>query len=168
MDANIASSTPAAPAVTPEMVDRIVAGLEKGATIGDVAGLSQDALEAGYGLAFSLYGAGNYTDAEKIFSALCLYDHQDVRFWMGLGGSRQAIGNLNGAIDAYNMASIACALGDPAPSVHAGLCYLKQGDRENAAALFDAALEFGAPDNTAHQGYRDQAKNLLELIRRGE
>jgi tetratricopeptide (TPR) repeat protein len=56
------------------------------------------------------------------------------------------------------MASIASALGDPAPSVHAGLCYLKQGDKENAAALFDAALEFGQADNSVHQGYRERVK----------
>lgn len=152
----------------PDLIDEIFAGLEKGATIGDVAGLSAEALEAGYGLAYNLYSAGNYADAEKLFSALCIYDHTDVRFWMGLGGCRQAKDNLAGAIDAYNMASIACALNDPAPAVHAGLCYLKLGDQENAAALFDAALEFGKPDDSVHQGYRDRAKALLDLIRKGE
>jgi type III secretion system low calcium response chaperone LcrH/SycD len=156
-----------AEASSSEIVDAIFDGLSKGATVSDIAGLSGNALEAGYGLAYNLYNAGNYADAEKLFAALCIYNHQDTRFWMGLGGSRQAGGNLEGAIDAYNMASIASALSDPAPSVHAGLCYLKQGDTENAAALFDAALEFGQPDNSLHQSYRERAKALLGQIRKG-
>jgi type III secretion system low calcium response chaperone LcrH/SycD len=150
----------------PEILEAIFDGLSKGATLGDAAGISVETLEAGYGLAYNLYGAGNYADAEKVFSALCIYNHQDVRFWMGLGGSRQAGGNLEDAINAYNMASIVSALGDPAPSVHAGLCYLKQGDTESAAALFDAALEFGQPDNTLHQSYRERARALLDQIRK--
>ncbi|MDR2788739.1 MAG: SycD/LcrH family type III secretion system chaperone [Candidatus Accumulibacter sp.] len=162
------ATIPTPQAASPELIDAIFAGLEKGATIGDVAGLSAEALEAGYGLAYNLYGAGNHTDAEKLLSALCIEDHTDARVWMGRGGSRQAAGNLAGAIDAYNMASIAGALGDPAPSVHAGLCYLKLGDKENAIALFDAALEFGKPDDSVHQNYRDRAKALLDLIRKGE
>ncbi|MDR2637109.1 MAG: SycD/LcrH family type III secretion system chaperone [Zoogloeaceae bacterium] len=152
----------------PEIIDAIFEGLSKGATLGDAAGVTVETLEAGYGLAYNLYNAGNYTEAEKLFSALCIYNHQDTRFWMGLGGSRQAGGNLAGAIDAYNMASIASALGDPAPSVHAGICYLKQGDTENAAALFDAAQEFGQPDNSLHQSYRERARALLEQIRKGD
>lgn len=164
----MSTSTTTTPAEVPgpEVIEAIYEGLSRGATVGDIAGISAETLEAGYGLAYNLYGAGNYTDAEKLFSALCIYRHQDTRFWMGLGGSRQADGNLAGAIDAYNMASIASALSDPAPSVHAGLCYLKQGDTENAAALFDAALEFGQPDNSLHQSYRERARALLDQIRK--
>ncbi|MDR3157676.1 MAG: SycD/LcrH family type III secretion system chaperone [Zoogloeaceae bacterium] len=162
------STTPTqAEAPSPEIIDAIFDGLSRGATLGDAAGISAETLEAGYGLAYNLYNAGNHADAEKLFCALCIYNHQDTRFWMGLGGSRQAGGNLAGAIDAYNMAAIASALGDPAPSVHAGLCYLKQGDTENAAALFDAALEFGQPDNSLHQSYRERARALLDQIRKG-
>lgn len=153
--------------LSPEQLDAFIEGLARGATVGDIAGLSSEALEAGYGIAYNLYNTGQYGDAEKLFSALCIYDHNDVRFWMGLAGSRQAIDNLEGAIDAYNMASVAGALSDPTPSVQAGLCYLKLGDPENAAALFDAALEFGQPDDAAHQAQRERARALLETIRKG-
>jgi type III secretion system low calcium response chaperone LcrH/SycD len=149
-------------------IEEIYDLIGKGSTIGDAAGLSQDALEAGYGLAFNLYNAGNYADAEKLFSALCVYDHHDARFWNGLAGSRQANGHLEGAIDAYNMATVASALGDPAPSVHAGLCYLKLGDTENASALFNAAVELGQPDNSEHQAYRERAQTMFDLIAKGE
>jgi type III secretion system low calcium response chaperone LcrH/SycD len=145
-------------------LDAILDALGKGATLGDAAGLTQNALEAGYGMAFNLYNAGNYADAEKLFSALCVYDHHDERFWNGLGGCRQANGHLEGAIDAYNMATVAGALGNPAPSVHAGLCYLKLGDTENASALFNAAIELGQPDNSEHQAYRERARAMFDLI----
>jgi type III secretion system low calcium response chaperone LcrH/SycD len=153
--------------LTPEQVDAFLDGLAKGATIGEIAGLSSDALEASYSLAYNLYNTGKYTDAEKLFSALCIYSHNDARFWMGLGGCRQAGNNLEGAIDAYNMATVTGALSDPGPSVQAGLCYMKLNDHENAAALFDAALEFGQAGNVAHQAYRERARAMLDMIRKG-
>jgi type III secretion system low calcium response chaperone LcrH/SycD len=148
--------------------DRIIEGLAQGLTIGDIVGLDQENLEAGYGLAFNLYNAGNFKDAETLFSGLCLYEHNDERFWMGLAGSRQALGNYAGAIDAYGMACYASALNDPAPTVHAGLCYLQLGDRENARALFDAALELGKAEDATVEAYHKKAQAMLELIDAGE
>ena len=143
-------------------------GLHAGATIGDVVNIGQDNLEAGYGLAYSLYSAGNYKDAETMFKALCIYDHTDVRFWMGLGGCRQVNGDLVAAIDAYACGSYAGALGDPAPAVHGALCYMKLGDRENAVNLFKAALEMGNPDNSEHAAFHTRAKAMLDMLEKGE
>jgi type III secretion system low calcium response chaperone LcrH/SycD len=151
--------------ISQELIGMVLAGMEKCGVVGDAVGLSAEALEAGYVLAYNFYSAGNYADAEKLFCALCIYDHKDTRFWMGLGGCRQAAGNLTGAIDAYCMTTIISALDDPVPLVHGGLCYLKLGDAANAAALFEAALESGKADGPAREKYREQAKALLELAR---
>ena len=52
---------------TPEEIDTMVEAVMKGATIGDVCNVSQDMLEALYGLAYNLYATGNYKDAETVF-----------------------------------------------------------------------------------------------------
>lgn len=151
-----------------EEMSAMMDGLLAGATIGDVVNIGQDNIEAGYGLAYSLYSAGNYKDAETMFKALCIYDHNDVRFWTGLAGCRQMNGDLEAAIDAYGFACYAGALGDPAPAVHGGLCYLKLGDKESAAGLFKAALEMGKADNSEHASYHERARAMLDMLEKGE
>jgi type III secretion system low calcium response chaperone LcrH/SycD len=150
-----------------EELDAFLAGVFAGLPLGEAAGVSKEIIEAGYGLAFSLYNSGNFKDAETMFRALCLYNHQDDRFWMGLGGCRQMNGDLDGAIDAYGMATLMSAMAGPGPSVHAGLCYLKKGDKENARALFDAAVELGDPQNKDHQAYHDRARAMMDLLKQG-
>jgi type III secretion low calcium response chaperone LcrH/SycD len=151
-----------------EELTTMMEGLLAGATIGDVVNIGQDNIEAGYGLAYSLYSAGNYKDAETMFKALCIYDHNDARFWMGLGGCRQAGGDLPGAIDAYAYSSYASALGDPAPVVHGALCYMKLGDKENAVNLFKAAVEMGTPGNSEHAVFHTRARAMLDMLEKGE
>jgi len=149
-----------------EQLDAFLEAVFAGLPLGEAAGVSKETIEAGYGLAFSLYNSGNFKDAETMFGALCLYNHQEERFWMGLGGCRQMNGNLDGAIDAYGMATFMGSLGSPAPSVHAGLCYLKKGDKENARALFDAAVELGDSKNQEHLAYHDRARAMLDLLQK--
>jgi len=148
-----------------EQMNAFLEGVFSGLPLGEAAGVNKETIEAGYGLAFSLYNSGNFKDAETMFKALCLYNHQDERFWMGLGGCRQMNGNLDGAIEAYGMATLWGALGSPAPSVHAGLCCLKKGDKEDARALFDAAAELGDPQNQEHRAYHERARAMLDMLK---
>ncbi|MDR3175514.1 MAG: SycD/LcrH family type III secretion system chaperone [Desulfovibrio sp.] len=154
--------------ITPQEAAGMIDALLGGATLADAAGVGKEALEAGYGLAHSLYGSGNFKDAETMFKALCLYDNGDERFWLGLAGCRQMNGDLAAAIDAYALAGVAGSLANPAPLVHGGLCWLKLGDKENAAALFRAALDIGDKDNAEHAGYRARAQAVLDLLDKGE
>ena len=82
---------------TQEELETMTKAVLNGATIGDVCNVSQDMLESLYSLGYNLYTSGNYKDAETVFSGLCLYDHNDPRFWMGLAGSRQANGKYQEA-----------------------------------------------------------------------
>ena len=148
-----------------EELDAFVQGVFSGLPLGEAAGIGKETIEAGYGLAFSLYNSGNFKDAETMFRALCLYNHQDERFWTGLAGCRQMNGDLDGAIDAYSLAALTGSLGSPAPLVHAGLCYLKKGDKENARALFDAAVELGEAGSPEHRAYQERARAMLDLLK---
>ena len=147
-----------------EMVDAVL----KGATLGDVFNMDSDALEAGYGLAYSLYTAGNFTDAETMFRGLCLYDHNDTRFWMGLGGCRQALNDFVGAVDAYAVAVCTSALGDPSPALYAAHCQLKLGEKEKAITLFKAASEMGNTDNEEYAACHQKARAMLDILKKGE
>ncbi len=150
-----------------EDINKMLDGIVSGATVGDVINMNQETIEAGYGLAYSLYNAGNYKDAETMFKALCIYDHTDERFWMGLAGCRQMNGDLAGAIDAYAFATYAGGLNSPAPAVHGGLCYIKLGDKENAVSLFKAALNMGDSGNAEHRAYQERAKAMLDMLEQG-
>lgn len=147
-----------------EQFDAMRAAFAKGATLADVFNISKDAMESGYALAYNLYTAGNYSDAETMFRGLCLYDGDDPRFWMGLAGCLQARGEYGLAIDTYGMAGMAGALQDPAPFFHGGLCYLKLGDAENAAASFKAALGLGNDANPAHKACHEKIEALIASL----
>lgn len=140
----------------------------QGATLADVFNISKDAMESGYAFAYNLYTAGNYKDAETMFRGLCLYDGDDPRFWMGLAGCLQARGEYALAVDTYGMAGWAGALQDPAPFFHGGLCYLKMGDVENAAASFKAALGLGNDANPAHKACHEKVEALISTLSASE
>lgn len=158
------SEAGAAPQFSEEQLKTMVEGFFQGASVGAVCNVQQEQLEAGYALAYNLYTAGSYADAETMFRALCLYDHNDERYWMGLAGCRQALGQHAAAIDAYGMAGMASALSDPTPFVHAGLCYMKLGDKENARATFAGVEVMGDPANEAHAVMHRKAKAMLDLL----
>lgn len=150
--------------LTEEQFHTMQAALEKGATLADVFNISKDTLESGYAYAYNLYKAGNYTDAEKMFRGLCLYDGDDPRYWMGLAGCLQAREAWQQAIDTYGMAGVAGGLKDPAPLYYGGLCYLRLGDSENAAASFRAALALGDAAIPAHKVVHDRIRGLLATL----
>ena len=64
--------------------------LRDGGTLAMLRDVSADSLEQLYSLAFNDYQAGKWETAHKVFQALCMLDHYDVRFFLGLGACRQS------------------------------------------------------------------------------
>lgn len=157
------SSSSELPFTDTDVLD-IVNALQTGATIGDVCNMSESTLEGLYALGYNLYTAGSYTDADVLFQALCLYKHNEPRFWLGLAGCRQANGNYRGAIDAYSMAGATQGLDDPEPFLFAANCYLKIGDKENAINALRSLLIMGRASNNAHRACWVKAEELLTLL----
>lgn len=159
------TQSPAAEApLTDTEIQTIIKAMHSGASISDVANMKPEVLEGLYSLGYNLYTSGNFNDAETIFQALCLYKHAEVRFWMGLGGCRQANGNLPGAVDAYSMAGVAAGLTDPSPFLYAANCYIKMGDKENAIGALRGLLTLGEEGNEAHAQCRAKASELLNML----
>ena len=151
---------------TPETVRAARERLRQGATVAEVAGMPRETVEAAYALAYSLYAASNYKDAETVFRVLCLWNHKEARFWMGLAGSMQKNGDLRNAVKCYIHAMYAGGGKDSAPLVHAAMCLLKLGDRKEALDLFADALLFGDPENAANAVYHGKARAMLDLLRK--
>ena len=145
-------------------VAAILAAVENGASIAELANVSKEELENHYALAFNLYNAGNFIDAETVFQALCIYNSLDPRFWMGLAGCRQALKNYQGAIDAYGMAGTMQVFSTPEPFVYAARCFLKRGKKEEAIGSLKGALALVKKGNPEHEAFKKTIDALLELL----
>ena len=150
--------------LTAEQLGIMMEGIQKGLSLAEVTSMKAEDIENLYALAYNLYTSGNHKDAEVVFQSLCLYNHKEVRFWMGLAGSRQANGNLKGAIDAYAMAGTVGLLKDPLPFLYAARCYIQLGEKENAIAAIKGLMTIAEDENPVHTQCREKAAALLALL----
>ena len=153
--------------LTQEQLQKLVNGVMKGATAGPAVGISRDKLENLYALGNGLYTSGNFKDAHVIFQALCIYDSNDYRFWMGLAGSRQAMEDYEKAIDAYQMAAVATSLHNPEPFLYAARCLLKLGRKEDAIVAIEGLLTLGSKEDPRVVACHEKAKALLTHLQAG-
>lgn len=112
--------------------------MQDGGTLAMLNEVSSDTLEQLYALGFSQYDAGKYDEAHKIFQALCVLDHYDPRFFLGLGACRQALGQHQLAIDSYSYGAM-MDLNEPRFPFHAAECLLQMGDLDGAESGFHSA-----------------------------
>ncbi len=137
--------------------------LAQGGTVADTLEIDPETLEPLYTLAYNHYVSGNYDDANVLFQALCLYNHSDVRFWMGLAGTRQALGDYKVAIEAYSMAGLVTLMADPTPFIYASICHMKLGDMESAKGGLEGALLLGKGD-AQYDAIIKKGEVLLEAV----
>ena len=101
--------------------------LEQGISIADANGYSEEEIEALYQVAYNLYQQQKHQDAKAMFHFLAMYEHTDVRFWLGLGGCCQRLKEFENAIVAYSCAALADAT-NPVYPFHACECYMAMED----------------------------------------
>lgn len=126
----------------------------------ELKGLSMEDMEAIYATAYTLYDGGRYADAEKVFKALCLFDHMERKHWMGLGSTRQMLKNYQGAIDAYGMAVI-LNVHDPLAPLQSAECHLALGNVEPAKNALECAIEYAGNNHKA----KARAEALLSFLK---
>lgn len=152
--------------ITEETVAAIFDAIQNGANLADYCNITQDQLENLYAMGFNLYTVGNYQDALTVFEALTLYNNLDIRFWMGLGGARQGLGDYEGAVDAYSMGATIEAFNNPEPFLYCARCFIKLGKREEALTTLEGLIDLVDPENPKHLECKSVAEALIELIRK--
>ena len=148
---------------TAKIADGVKALMEKGATLKQLKGVTNDELEAVYTLAFGYYRTGKYDEALKLFQFLVLFDHLNAKYWMGLGAVQQALKDYQNAVMAYGYCSF-LKLDNPKPQLHAAECFLAIGDKRNAASSLEALEEYCPKDTDIGREYRAKAAKLRETI----
>ncbi len=163
MSATLDDVTPLLPNVSAEeLADMITNFLNNGKTLKDMKGLTDENMEAIYGVAYQFYNSGNFEQAVKVFQFLCYFDHLEKKFWMGLGATRQMLKKYSEAIDAYSFAAL-LDVNDPRPPLQAADCHMALGNRDAAISGLTAAIEWSG-DNPQYQTVKERATALLELL----
>ena len=80
-----------AKALHPTSADLWLAYLAKGGSMKELRGIDQQQLDAMYKVAFGRYDSGLYNDALLIFRNLCLLDHSEYQYFLGLGVTQVAL-----------------------------------------------------------------------------
>lgn len=137
--------------------------LEKGSTLKQLKGVTNDELEAVYALAFGYYQTGKYDEAHKLFQFLVLFDHLNAKYWFGLGAVQQALKDYQSAVVSYGYCSF-LKLDNPKPQLHAAECFLAIGDKRNAASALEALNAYCPKDSEIGREYRAKAAKIRELV----
>ena len=164
---------------TPDEIDNLVAALKiddmkeeltgmfRGELVlKDIKGLTDRNMEAVYNLAYNAYGRSNFDQAEDLFKFLCVYDHMEKKYWIGLGATRQNKRQYEGAIEAFAYAAL-LDNEDPRPPMQAADCHIALGNKDEAISALQAAIEF-AGANPEYAAIKSRATAVLELVEKGE
>ena len=106
-----------------EFVRDLVAGIQAGATIKELRGVTDEVLEGVYAYAHRFYVNGQLDEAETFFRFLYLYDVYNGEYALGLGAVHHMKREYQKAIDMYALA-FALTSNDFRPMFHVGQCQL--------------------------------------------
>lgn len=136
--------------------------LVDGGTLAMLKSISVDDLEQIYLLAYNLYQSEKHEDAQSLFQLLCILDHYDARFFLGLGACRQAMGLYSQALETYSYASL-ISVSDPRFPFHAAECLLKMNEFKSAEQGFITA-KLLAGTNSVYENLVSRTNLMLEAI----
>lgn len=151
-----------------EMQNRVLEVLEslkKGATIGDLQGLSPEEIEVIYSLGFSSYQAGHFDEAEKIFRFTCMVSHLEPKYYLALGGALAAQRKYDEAITTYAYVLL-IDLDNVEAYARIADCYLVLGNAEEATKALDEVVARANVKTGEGRTAKAQALAKLEKIRR--
>lgn len=101
-------------------------------------GLDDVSMDLLYRGAKSLFEKGHHPEAEAAFFFLSTVDYAQYAFWVGLGHAAFQLGNLNQALNAYEMADT-CQPGSIWPHIYMANCFEALRDFEEAHICLEAA-----------------------------
>ena len=113
----------------PDVVKMFEQGLT---TVRELKGVTDEEMNAVYTVAHNFYVTGRYADAETIFRFLVMFDHLNVKYWMGLGAVHQAQKHFKDALAAYANVVGNLDIENYKAAFYAAECFLALGDKTNA------------------------------------
>ena len=137
---------------------------KKGASVAEMFHIPPQSLEAGYALACNLYAAGKVHDAETMYRALCQYDSETPRNWIGLGCCLEKRAEYREAVFCFARAA---DLGFPMnakPLYLLAQCCCSIQDKEAARKVLDVAVNADNNTDPEQARYRQMARELLATL----
>ena len=132
-------------------------------TLAAARGISRAALDSLYCVTRDLYACGHRAEASSCLALLCLYDHENTRFWQALGTCRQANQDHVGAAAAFAFAIGQCSEFDGSLEMQLIESLVAAGQVNAARARLHAALE-AAEENRASEPWHEQARRLQARV----
>ncbi|MCY0387225.1 SycD/LcrH family type III secretion system chaperone [Robbsia sp. Bb-Pol-6] len=139
----------------------VIAAIQKGATMKDLHGVTDAAMEGLYAYAYRFYQQGRLKEAESFFRFLFMYDFRCAEYPMGLGAVYQLQGDYPKAIEYYTIAG-SLAEDDMRPVFHAAQCHACLGNRAAARRKFEVVME-----RASMPVLREAAKASLDVMENG-
>jgi type III secretion system low calcium response chaperone LcrH/SycD len=155
------------PQIIKKTVEEVLAGKK---SLASIRGIPKETMDACYAAGYNFYNRGRFIDALNIFTTLCMFDNINAKYWLGLGMTRQVLKDFSGAVEAYGVATMLDQTNPKAP-FHAADCLIALKDYNMAKLALEAVIstiEKSKSDKKEHKAMLAQAKNLLELIKKGE
>ena len=132
-------------------------------TLAEARGIDGTALESMYAIARELYANGQYARARQSFELLCLYDHENPRYWRALGACRELSKDYLGAAAALTFAAAHTARPDPSLQLSLAECLMAAGRFDAAEPHLDELLNAPEADDRS-EGWRERARSLQSQL----
>lgn len=150
-----------------KIADEVWTFFKDGGTFGMLQNISKEQIEQIYTVAYYQYDSGDYISAQKTFQMLCILDHFQGRFFLGLGACSQQLKQYQSAIESYQSAAV-IDLEDPRPIFYLGECYLQIKDLSNAKQCFYLSAQLSKKIVKYNNIYKQslEKQELLQSIKK--
>jgi len=127
-------------AIPDEISELLLEGIQSGATLKDIKGISDEMLDGVYAYAYRFYQSGQLDEAQTFFRFLYMYDFYNGEYALGLAAVLQMKRDYAKAIDMYAVA-YALLHDDERPMFHVGQCHLALRKTSMAKGCFEIVVE---------------------------
>ncbi len=145
----------------PSSEDLWLACLAKGGSMKELRGMGQRQLDAMYRIAYGRYDSGQYKDALLIFRHLCLLEHSEYRYFLGLGVTQVALEQFAQAAATLSYAE-SLSDKDPRASLAMAGCFVEMRNLSLAQLALVTAIK-RARQSSRWKPEQTKAEQLLKF-----
>ncbi len=144
--------------------EEIKAQMLEGKSLKDIAGITNEALQAAYVAAIDIYNAELFVEATDVFFVLTLLDPSQYLLWLGLGNADYYSKLYDEALNAYAIAFYVNPE-DPRCHLYAGHCYAEMGEFDFAINSLQIGL-YVVEQNPDLEEYRQGLETRIEELQK--